>query len=339
MRIARLVLWLPVVAGTTLVSLAMTAAAEVPEIRFARQFSMGYLQFNVMENHKLVEKHAKAAGIPEVKVLWATFNSPAAMNDALLSGSVDIVSGGVPGLLTIWSRTRGTPIAVKGFAAFSSQPILLNTRNPKVKTIADFTDQDKIAVPAVKVSVQAMMLQMAAAKQWGQASFAKLDPLTVGMSPPDATIALLSESADITSVFSVPPFQSQQLEKPGIHTVLNSYEVFGGPHTFTVAWTSSQFRDKNPALYKALIAAFDEATQMLNKDVRPASQYWIDNTKSKLSLDKVAEIASGKQVRWTMVPENTMKYAEFMHAVGSIKVMPTDWKELFFPEVHGLPGS
>ena len=154
---------------------------------------MGYLQFNVMEKHQLLEKHAKAAGIPEVKVVWATFNSPAAMNDALLSGSIDIVSGGVPGLLTIWARTHGTANAVKGIAAFSSQPILLNTRNPNVKSIADFTDKDKIALPAVKVSVQAMMLQMAAAKQWGQSNFAKLDPLTVGMSPPDATIALLSE--------------------------------------------------------------------------------------------------------------------------------------------------
>ena len=154
---------------------------------------MGYLQFNLMENHQLLEKHAKAAGIPEIKVVWATFNSPAAMNDALLSGSVDIVSGGVPGLLTIWARTRGTPNAVKGVTTFSSQPILLNTRNPNVKSIADFTDQDKIAVPAVKISLQAMMLQMAAAKQWGQVNFAKLDPLTVGMSPPDSTIALLSE--------------------------------------------------------------------------------------------------------------------------------------------------
>jgi len=318
---------------------AMAARAQVPEIRFARQFSMGYLQFNVMEQHQLVEKHAKALGMPEVKVVWATFNSPAAMNDALLSGSIDIVSGGVPGLLTIWARTHGTANAVKGIAAFTSQPVLLNTRNPSVKSIADFTDQDKIAVPAVKISVQAMMLQMAAAKQWGQANFAKLDALTVGMSPPDATIALLSDSAGITSVFSVPPFQYQQLEKEGIRTVLNSYDVFGGPHTFTLAWTSSQFRDKNPALYKALVAAFEEATQILNKDVKPAAQYWIDNVKSKLSLDKVAAIASGAQVKWTMVPENTMKYAEFMHSVGSIKTMPASWKDLFFAEVHGLPGS
>jgi ABC-type nitrate/sulfonate/bicarbonate transport system substrate-binding protein len=337
MRLARPLSALAFLIGV--VGLTLPAAAQVPEIRFARQFSMGYLQFNVMENHQLLEKHAKALGIPEIKVVWATFNSPAAMNDALLSGSIDIVSGGVPGLLTIWSRTHGTPNAVKGVAAFSSQPILLNTRNPKIKVITDFTEQDKIAVPAVKVSVQAMMLQMAAAKQWGQANYAKLDPLTVGMSPPDATIALLSASADITSVFSVPPFQFQQLEKEGIHTVLNSYDVFGGPHTFTVAWTSSQFRDKNPVLYKALIAAFQEATDMLNNDVKPAARYWSENVKSKLPLEKVVEIASGRQVKWTMVPENTMKYAEFMHSVGSIKVMPASWKDLFFPEVHGLPGS
>jgi hypothetical protein len=43
---------------------AAAAAAQAPEIRFARQFSMGYLQFNLMEKHQLLEKHAKAAGIP-----------------------------------------------------------------------------------------------------------------------------------------------------------------------------------------------------------------------------------------------------------------------------------
>jgi NitT/TauT family transport system substrate-binding protein len=326
-------------ASLALATLATSASAQAPEIRFARQFSMGYLQFNVMEKHHLLEKHAKAAGLGDVKVVWATFNSPAAMNDALLSGSVDIVSGGVPGLLTIWARTQGTANAVKGVTAFSSQPILLNTRNPGIKGITDFTEKDKIAVPAVKISVQAMMLQMAAAKQWGQSNFAKLDPLTVGMTPPDATVALLSDASEITSVFSVPPFQYQQLEKPGIHTVLTSTEVFGGPHTFTVAWASSQFRDKNPALYKALIAAFTEATEMLNKDVKPAAQYWIDDVKSKLTVEKVAEIASGKDVRWTMAPESTVKYAEFMHAVGMIKVKPASWKDLFFPEVHGLAGS
>src|SRR2546421_9171884 len=118
------------------------AAAQVTEIRLARQFSMGYLQFNVMEHENLIQKHARALGIPDVKVSWATFNGPNAMNDALLTGSVDIVAGGMPGLLTLWGRTKGTPMEVRGVSAFSSQPILLNTRNANVKSIADLSEAD-----------------------------------------------------------------------------------------------------------------------------------------------------------------------------------------------------
>jgi len=132
----------------------MPATAQVPEIRLARQYSMGYLQFNVMEHQALIEKHARVLGLPDVKVSWLTFNGPAAVNDALLSGSVDIAAGGTPGLLVLWSRTKGTPQEVRGISAMSSQPFLLNTRNAAVKTVADFTDKDRIAVPAVKVSVQ-----------------------------------------------------------------------------------------------------------------------------------------------------------------------------------------
>src|SRR5665647_567984 len=184
---------------------------------------MGYLQLNVMERDKLIEKHAKLLGIPEVKVSWLLFNGPAAVNDALLSGNIDIASGGVPGLLVLWAKTKGTPQEVRGVSALSSQPFLLNSRNPDVKTIKDFKESDRIAVPAVKVSVQAIMLQMAAAKAYGEKEFAKFD----------------------------------------VQTVLNSFDVMGGSHSFTVAWTSAKFRDKNPALYKALIAALREATDIV----------------------------------------------------------------------------
>ena len=98
----------------------LAGAGAAQEVRIARQFSMGYLQFNVMEERGLIEKHARALGVSDVKVSWQAFNSPAAMNDALLSGSTDIVSGGVPGLLTLWGRTAGTPQEVRGISALSS---------------------------------------------------------------------------------------------------------------------------------------------------------------------------------------------------------------------------
>src|SRR5206468_700992 len=172
-------------------------------------------------------------------------------------------AGGMPGLLTLWARTSGTSQEVRGISALSSQPVMLNTRNPAVETITDLRESDRIAVPAVKVSLQAILLQMAAAKAFGAENFGRLDPLTVSMSPPDATIALLSGAAGVTGVFSVPAFQQQQLEKPGIKTILNSYDVMDGPHTFTVTWTTAKFRDRNPVLYKALIAALKEATEMV----------------------------------------------------------------------------
>ncbi len=75
--------------GTIVVAGALAAplgpgAAQAQEIRLARQFSMGYLQFNVMEHDKLLEKHAAALGLKDIKITWATFNGPDAMNNALI---------------------------------------------------------------------------------------------------------------------------------------------------------------------------------------------------------------------------------------------------------------
>ena len=222
----------------------------------------------------------------------------------------------------------------------SSQPFFLNTRDAGIKSIRDLTAKDKITVPAVKVSVQAVTLQMAAAREFGDANYAKLDPLTVSVSPPDTTAALLSGAGEINNAFSVPPFQYQQLEKAGIRTMLNSFDVMGGPHTFTVIWASKKFRDANPKVYGAVYAALQEATDILNKDRRAAAQIWAESTKSKLTGDWLYEkILSNPQVQYTMVPQNTMKYADFMNKVGSIKKKPASWKDLFFPDIHNAAGS
>jgi NitT/TauT family transport system substrate-binding protein len=331
---------LHLLAGAALgAALTAPALAADQEIRLAQQFSMGYLQLNVMQHEQLIEKHAKALGVSDPKVSWFKFNGPTAVNEALISGNVDIGSGGVPGLLTLWARTKGTPQEVRGISALSSQPFLLNAKNPAIKAITDFKDSDRIAVPAVRTSVQALTLQMAAAKQWGPKEFEKLDPLTVSMTPPDATVALLKGGAQITAAFSVPPFQFMQLDDKEVHTVLNSYDVMGGPHTFTAIWTSKKFRDESPKMYKAFVEALKEATDRVNADKRKAASYWIVDSKSKLPLDKATEIVSGAQVHWTMVPENTMKYADFMASVGRLKAKPESWKDYFFPEAQGLKGS
>src|SRR5882762_2203374 len=320
------------------IAIGSVTAANAAEIRLAEQFSMGYLQFNVMKRDRLIEKHATQHGLKDFKVSWQRFNGPVAMNEALLSNSTDIVSGGVPGLITLWDKTQGTSFEVKGICALSSQPFLLNTANPDIKSIKDFGERDRIAVPSIKVSVQAVLLQMAAAEAYGEANYGKLDPLTVSMSPPDATIALLSGAGGVSSAFSVPPFQFQQLEQKNIHTVLSSFDVLG-PHTFTVAWTSARFRKDNPELYAAFVDAMKEATAIVTANPKQTAQTWIDDTNSKLAVEMVTKVMTGPDVSWTMTPAATMKFAKFMRRVGSIKHEPASWQDMFFPEIGDLKGS
>ena len=192
---------------------ARPARAEATKLRIARQFGIGYAQMAILEDRKLIEKHAAAAGLGAIEVGWSTFRSSDVMNDALLSGGVDIASLGVPGLATIWDRTAGARYEVKGLCGFNAAPLALVTREPMVHALADFRPGMKIALPAAKVSNQAIYLQMAAAKLWGLADHSRLDPLTVSMSHPDAVAALLSRS-EITSYFGAPPFTQRALKDP-----------------------------------------------------------------------------------------------------------------------------
>jgi len=319
------------------VLLAPALRAEMGEIKVAQQYGISYLPLMIMEEQKLIEKHAKAAGL-DVKVGWARFAGGNVMNDALLSNSLQFASGGVGPLVTLWSRTKGN-LDVKAVSAINSMPLYLNTRNPNVRTLKDFTDKDRIALPAVKVSIQAVTLQMAAEKAFGEGQHTKLDALTVSLSHPDAQVALLSGASEITAHFGSPPFQYQQLEKPGIRTVLNSYEVLGGPATFNVVWTTSKFRTENPKLYDAFVKALDEATATINRDRKAAAEAYLRISKDKDTVADILAMLNDPNIVYTTTPQNVMKYVDFMAKVGAIKVKPDSWKDLFFPNIHGAAGS
>jgi NitT/TauT family transport system substrate-binding protein len=323
--------------AAALACIPFAARGEMSEINVAQQYGIGYLPLMIMEEQKLIEKHAKAAGV-DVKVGWAKFAGGNVMNDALLSGSLQFASGGVGPLITIWAKTKGN-LDVKGVATLDSMPLYLTTRKPNVKTIKDFTEKDRIALPAVKVSVQAVTLQMAAEKAFGDGQQGKLDPLTVTMSHPDGQTALLSGQSEITAHFTSPPFQYQELKKPGIHMVLNSNDVLGGPTTFNVVWTTSKFRNGNPKLYDAFVKALDEAMTFINNDKKAAAEAYLRISKDKDSVADILAMLDDPQIVFTTTPLNIMRYANFMAKIGMIKVKPDSWKDLFFPNVHGLAGS
>jgi NitT/TauT family transport system substrate-binding protein len=327
------------VAAAIATIVSTTAFAEVSELRAARQYGLSTLPLMIMEDARLVEKHAKQVGLGDLKVTWVQLGGPSAMNDGLISGDLHFAAGGAPALITLWAKTKGTPQEVRGVGAVLDMPMELVTTNPNVKSIRDFTDQDKIAVTSIKVSNQALLLQMQAAKEYGDENYEKLDPLTVSLPHPDAANMLLSGQSGITAHFSAMPFQYQQKKAPGVRMILSSYDVLGGPATNTVAFTTKKFRDANPKAYAAYVAALQEATEIINRDKRAAAEAYKRITRTKESVEELTAMLNDPQVEMTTVPHQTFKMASFMHKTGRIKTAPSSWKDLFFENVHGQSGS
>lgn len=318
-----------------LAAAATTAQAET--IRIARQFGISYLPLILMQDGKLLEAEGRARGL-DLSVEWLTFTGGPPINDALISGKIDLAAGGVGPMLTIWGRTR-TNLRVRGVAALGNLPLWLNTTNPDVRGIADFTEKDRIALPGVKVSIQAVILQMAAQAAFGPGQQYRLDPLTVSMGHPDGLAALLGGSTGIDAHFTSAPYMYEELADTRVHRVLNSYDVLGGPHTFNVVWATTRFHDEHLQVMAAFTAALDRAMANIKADPKAAAAVWVRVEKARLTADQAAGMVQRPENEWTTTPKRVMQFLAFMHATGAVAQMTTDWKDLFFPAMHDRDGS
>jgi NitT/TauT family transport system substrate-binding protein len=315
---------------------ATEVSAEAAELRVAKQPGLSYLPAVMAEKLGLVEKHARAAGLSDLKVNWTRLTSGGASNDALLSGNVDMVISGGPNMLILWAKTNGE---VKGVVTTGALPMLLVTNNPNVKTVKDFTAEDRIAVPTIRVGTQPVALGLAVEKELGIASLEKYNTMQVAMGHPDALIALQNKGGGVTAHFSQPPYQNMELKIPGVHAVLNSFDVVGGGLTNGMVYGTTKFRDANPKITRAFVEAIKEAVDLIAKDKRAAAEIYLDVTKEKLTVDELVAILNEPNMLFTAAPQNLLKAAQYFNRAGIIKQNPKDWKEFFFPEVHDLPGS
>ena len=322
-----------------LLCLATPARAELTEITVAEQFGLSILPLMVMERQGLAEKHARAAGLPPLKVNFVQVAGPSVMNDGLVSGAVQFAAQGAPSLITLWDKTRSN-VGVRGVAAITTYPLFLITRNPAVHTARDFSGVDRIAVPSVKISTQAIMLQMLAAELYGDREYARLDPLTVSLSHPDAVLAMTSGMAGVNAHFSSSPFYEQEIKLPGAHLVTTNYEILGGPATALVLLASKRFRDANPTVYRAFYDGLAEAIAIINADKRAAAVLYLEMARdTKTSVEDVLRIIEDPDYAYTLRPAKVLRTALFMAKIGSIRQTPASVNELFFPETAALNGD
>jgi NitT/TauT family transport system substrate-binding protein len=315
---------------TTLVLLACasTARAEVSELRVPLGAGgFGFLPLHMMKTHNLIEKHAEQAGV-KVKVNWSNIGGPAGMIDALLSGSADFISAGPPSFLILWDKTKGGA-NVKGVASMSSMPMRLNTRAEHLQTIDNLKAGDKIAVTSVKSSIPSIVMQMYAVKKYGKAEAFRFDPYTVTMNHSDAAAALLSGKT-ISAHFASAPLDRRELKEPGMRTIMNSDDVMGGSTTFTMISTTQKFQDQNPKVYASFLKALKEAQTLIMQDKDAAVKVLLDSMGGGAgSASDMLAILNAPSTKYTLQPENVMKYALFMHEIGSLKNRPVSIGDLF----------
>jgi len=322
----------------TLLSMVRPGLAEPSRMRVATQLGLTNLPMMIMEDEKLVEKRAKEAGLGDVEMVWSRVGAGEAMTDALLSGAIDFGSASVPTFLVIWDKTFGN-YKVKGIGAYTAMPLFLLVRDPKIQSIADFTEKDRIALPGVQSSSHAVILEMEAERVFGPGNARKLDPLTVSRSHPDATAAFLSGAPEITAHFSAPPFQNMELEREGVRRILSSRDVYGGPGTIGLTLATSRFCDPNPKSCGAFFEAQKDALAVIHNDKHKAAEIYLKISKVRDTLENIEKLLQVPDTDYDITPRGIMKVAAFMHRIGTIKHLPSSWQETFFPYAQDLAGN
>lgn len=314
------------------------AAHAEGRLRIADQFGIAYLPLYVAQAQGLIQKHGKAAGI-DIQVEYIRLSGGAAINDALLAGQIDIGSAGLGPLFTLWDRTRGKQ-DVKGVASLGNFPYYLVTTNPDVRTLADLGPKDRIAVPAVGVSVQARLLQFAAARQWGDAAYDRLDAWTVALPHPDAAAALIKGGTEITAHFGNPPFQEQVLAaNPRARILLDSYDLLGGPSTATALYATTRFREDNPKTYAAFVAALDEAARFIQDNREAAADIYLSVSGARTPRDLLLAVLAKPEIEFLTTPQRTLTLGRFLHRVGALRHAPVSVTDYFFDAPHTRGGS
>ena len=312
------------------------AYAEVGEVLIAKQFGTLYLQQDVMEQQQLIQKHAARLGLPALKATFIRLAGTGPVTDGLLSGKLHFASGGAPGAMLLWDRTRG---GVKSAFAMNATNQKLLTVNPKLNGVRDLLPEDRIALPAVKTSPQAIWLQMAAAKEWGKAEWGRYDAQTIARGHPDSMAQMLGRT-EVTCHWSTSPFQERELAQPGVREIANSYAINGADtQTPNTIYGNGTFRAENPLAWRACLAAFQEATDFINASPQQAAELYLASSGEKDPVETVLAGMNAPGNRFTLQPAGLLKVANFMADTGLLKRRPENLADLFFPEAAEIGGT
>jgi NitT/TauT family transport system substrate-binding protein len=316
------------------------AQAEVSQLRVGAQFGIGYLPLYVARDAGLFAEELKRAGLPPIPVEINHVAGGPEINDALLAGSLEIGTGGVTAMMLARDRTRGAGLRqMLGIAALSTVPYALLTDIPDAKSIADLKDDAHIGVPAVRISVPAVLLAMSAERTLGAERARQLDASMVALGQPDGATAVLTHNGLVNGYAFSPPFIQQLHGKPGVHSIWSSTDVFGTPTTAISAWTTVKFRSENPKTYAAFLAALRKAVDLIAREPKQVASIYLAAETSKLPQALIEEVLASPELGFGVAPANVGAMGDYMAKIGLLHTKPTSWKDMFFPDIADDPGT
>ncbi|MGE4271919.1 MAG: ABC transporter substrate-binding protein [Desulfitobacterium sp.] len=306
----------------TLLSLTLVGcntAKEVQEnklqIKIAEQYGLAYAPLQIMKEKQLLESK-----LPGIEVSWRQLGNTTAIREAMLAGELDVGFMAIPPFLIGWDKGMEWKIA----CGLSTSPIGLVVNKESIQSIADFTPEDRIALPQPG-SIQHILLAMAADKLWSDPK--RLDNQLVTLDHPDGMNALLAGS-EISAHFTTPPYLFMELEEPGIHQILDGKEVMGEDFTFAVGVTTEKFYETQPAVYEAFLEALAEAIKFMEGN--PTETVNILAKAYQMDEAELANYLERSDTTYGLEVQGVMKFADFMQKYGLIKSQPANLKEVIW---------
>ena len=133
---------------------------------------------------------------------------------------------------------------------------------------------------------------------------------------------------EVKSYAAIVPYNYEVLAASNARQLMTSYEVLGGAHTLNAVWATETWVKENPKTYQAVMAAFEEATELITKDREIAARTYAKWEASTLPTADVARIiGTPSDITFSVVPNRTLMIAETMHKVGLLKTKPAAWSE------------
>jgi NitT/TauT family transport system substrate-binding protein len=284
-----------------------TSSGPSGKLRISRQYSLSFAPVYVMEKMGTLSKY-----LPGMEIEYPIFGSPNVAIDAFAANQLEIATMGAPNSIIAWDKGVEVKIIANVCA---TPPHYLQVRNPDIKSIADFTPQDKIGTVGLG-SIDHILLSMASEKILGDVH--ALDNNLVTMARPDATMAMLNNSA-IMAHITPNPYLGKET-KAGFPSILTNVEAFGGDYSSVVAIASKKFHDENPLALAGFLAALGEVQCLINQ--RDPEVMKIIAETEEISETELLEYLNGEGTNYTTTVYGIEGLSDFMFQQGYISKQP-----------------